>query len=831
MSSLQRPPSTQASAGAQSRPPEWPTIFDLPALTDEAGDAPEPFPGGEVAEVLGVARSGPDGASRIDLVLDRSLETYLKACREDPRAFEGTREILDRGGDADWQISVLAHIASAYSPASDSRAARLIDEASRGLRADPARFADGNAFLDLLERIGAELRDTGRKLARVHLMATLENTLHCYAIPAGSEPHELIHRYIGNLRHRPGDRIDQDQFRHIVRRVAGEVHRAELRRHPAWVEASRAPRETKRAPTECMMHWIATLARAVQEGGLPGQANRCEELLSDAKKRWLSHAMGFAETREFFASLKEQLETERPELAEVAGRLLSQMPGSPEENRDLVSHWASTLAQAADASTLDTAQQELCAGLLSTAREYLERQAEPAPESVRALLSSAESRLTAAGIADLGQLAGTLAARAHTKEQDELTLDKEALAFATRLHDNVYGRVFNSALVKSLVERPTSGVIAAASAMSKWLEQSLLREPLDAQCVWSLRGVHYMVTDYPRPWMSAVPGLLELQRVDKRDVHAIAAVIRNFLQQEDKNGPECIAVPYLIAVGFADLRKALRPSWSEAANGKYSSLLIPRRDRLDNLEDVPTSMLGSANGLYSSGRIVRTEYDKKVQEVRHIRRQLKAGAPKLNQGGVTLPHQPPVIEEDWMIRAIRPSTQVRPNFAHLMEEAGGPSTAPRRRNTLKETTRRFLAKGMTFGTDLSGVTNLFLHAVDDAMAKGFPVDAKSALLLAAMYLGYDGGHSLAEVLWVANALDGKDEGQLDLELELRNAPEPEQFIADYNWLYVLGDDNDVETHIDEAFDATTAYLEKYSYYWSPVGGEEAENVARARASA
>ena len=66
-----------------------------------------------------------------------------------------------------------------------------------------------------------------------------------------------------------------------------------------------------------------------------------------------------------------------------------------------------------------------------------------------------------------------------------------------------------------------------------------------------------------------------------------------------------------------------------------------------------------------------------------------------------------------------------------------------------------------------------LKAMQDA---GAQIDTKNFLLGAMMFLVYDGGHSIHEVLWTANQLDE----QLGLNLGLGGDPEhPEDFVADY----------------------------------------------------
>lgn len=828
---------------APPRPQSAPTIHDLLDFAQLARDEPG-------AEVLGIERKGSDGATRTDFLLDKLLRENLS----DPYGSSIAEEVRTGNFGAERQLEILAQIDEHYSPQAQSRAARLIAEARQHLGNDPSHFTDGNAFIALLEDIGKDLLDNGRRLARSGLVAALQNILRDYGVPPDSDLHGAIRKEIEALSDEPTAALRGSRFCTLVQDTA-----TNLRTFP-WPHlpvASSAPREARRTPTECMMHWIATLHHMKGNAGPDTElAGRCDTLLKDARSRWLSHRLTFGETRTFFASRQAELASSLPSLAAAAGRLLSQMPGSPDENRDKVSHWVFELEEAAGKAPAGGPVHTLCSQLAVDARACLEKNTGASHDSVATLLEGARKRLLDNALnglrvsaperlvkrapdqlldsvrerlrrldrdekrqpgerfLELSDLAGRLAESVHGGEQDKLTLDKDKLFFKTRLHDNVYGRVFSSALMKSLVDEPTAGIRKAAAGLAKWLAPYLLYDPEDKFGAKILKAAHRTINEKPRPWMSAVPALAAFGKQNHRDVPGLIQSMKSLLYAEKTTGADCIAIIYLLATRFADPLDDPRPDWRDRAEQTYNSLIRPERERLDNLTDVPKAMREKALELRLRGRITRDQRLKIYQQADEAGKLMKASAQKVRQGGITLPHQPPVIEEDWMIPASRPSMQYKPSFeVPTQAEGAASSAAPAAPRTFKETTRRFLAHGIPYASDISGVTNLFLHALDDANKQDCAIDPTNALILAAMYLNYDGGHSLHEVLWVANALDGKEENQISMGLELGRSEsgDPEEFVADYNWLYNA---EDLGPHIDEAFEATIAYLQKYSYYWN-----------------
>lgn len=60
----------------------------------------------------------------------------------------------------------------------------------------------------------------------------------------------------------------------------------------------------------------------------------------------------------------------------------------------------------------------------------------------------------------------------------------------------------------------------------------------------------------------------------------------------------------------------------------------------------------------------------------------------------------------------------------------------------------------------------------------YGVSSIEFLMNTMLYLVYDGGHSMHEVMWVANSLDA----ELKLGLNLGDPSNPVEFVSDYNQL-------------------------------------------------
>lgn len=119
---------------------------------------------------------------------------------------------------------------------------------------------------------------------------------------------------------------------------------------------------------------------------------------------------------------------------------------------------------------------------------------------------------------------------------------------------------------------------------------------------------------------------------------------------------------------------------------------------------------------------------------------------------------------------------------------------------------------LPYASGVSGTTNIMMHMYKFLKDEGMnDVGSREFLMNTTLFLVYDGGHSMHEVMWTANQLDRK----LGLGLNLGDPSKPNQFVADYIKL-VNGCEpkmkSKMEAAMDKAWKDTQRYLEDHSYF-------------------
>jgi hypothetical protein len=404
-------------------------------------------------------------------------------------------------------------------------------------------------------------------------------------------------------------------------------------------------------------------------------------------------------------------------------------------------------------------------------------------------LATAKDTCNKAGVTTLEDLCKAL-------DKDLPATDAEAPV--TRLHDNPYGRVFDSALISNLVKTPPDGVKKAIKAAAGGFQQFLATADVTKVEAAAADIQHYLkgegTTEDPRFWIDQVPDLVRLRDADPTDA---VKIVNEFLAADKKTGPECIAVPWLMVKMSTDKLKAVAP-WMPKANANYQFIL----DARFNVQPKIKEQMATPTNLASEG------------------------------SGITLKHQPTAVEGEGYTRAsTRPANKNLPgvNRDKKDDTALGAKTEPM---------RRALEHGLPYGSGASGSTNVMLHLLEHLNTKGANIDTKDMLLGTSMFLIADGGHSLQEVLYAANAVDGK----LGLNLGLPGG-KPEEFVADYGaFVNMFGDTETgkvLQKSADSAMDRVTEYFEEHSYYskqdkgsaatvtsdWQPASGAKTTGTA------
>lgn len=331
----------------------------------------------------------------------------------------------------------------------------------------------------------------------------------------------------------------------------------------------------------------------------------------------------------------------------------------------------------------------------------------------------------------------------------------------TRLNDNIYGRVFDSAFVTTLVKNPPKEVQNAMTSMANGLAEYLDTLNLssnDSQKI-SAEIKDLLVRSDHRFWFPATPELESISRTDDEDV--VKGLI-DYLLKEKKSGYECISVPYLI-VKLGNILKDNRifAPWVIESTFNFFFNLEPQ-----------------AKGL----RIVNE------------------GAPlKTKDAGITLHYQPSENEEEWMVPSARPTINRKPD----LEKSNLSSDQ-------KKSLKTQMEHGIPWASGMSGSTNICMYARDyfNSLA---PIDLNATILGTIMFLVHDGGHSLHEPLWALSQITKK----LDLNLDLGSGDDLPGFISDYEKFQQVFTGNlhlEVKNAFDQAFERVNEYYGEHSFY-------------------
>lgn len=385
-------------------------------------------------------------------------------------------------------------------------------------------------------------------------------------------------------------------------------------------------------------------------------------------------------------------------------------------------------------------------------------------DETRKFLTDAATECTQAKLSNLAELCNTLL--------DSLP-EKNADMPATRLHDNIYGRVFDTKFIADLVANPPAEVKSSMQVSGRAIADLMDNDNKDdvrPQTKFAGNKIkEYLSTKDPRFWLPKVPGLEKVR--DAKSTDEAFTELKNFLRSDMTNGQDCVAMPYVLCKLSLYLKAIGGAPWMFDANDNYEKVIMKQAGR-----EAP--MAPEDQKLATDG------------------------------AGITLRHQPAAVAEDWMVPSQRPATVNRPKI-------GGDDMAGRNKPTDDRTSdaiQQALAHGAPYASGASGSTNIMLHLLKYLNDKGSAIDTKNYLLGTMMFLVYDGGHSMHEVLWTANQLNTKLGLNLDLGAVSTN---PADFVADYEKFAALFTGNTgtaVQAAMDSAWKDTGKYFGAHSVY-------------------
>jgi len=524
--------------------------------------------------------------------------------------------------------------------------------------------------------------------------------------------------------------------------------------------ASFANRDAPLMPVNAMVMWASYIDEQKKEIG----DIHANHLMSTVKNYFLQGERNLDEVMQCFNAMKEYCTTNGLfAAAEEIDRVVEKMPSHAYLN--------------------NLVRNDVLQEFIEKIRQQIELQPEANKLISRLRLGRLENeiiRSSAKGKLDLKEQLLKLAEKCRKKKFDDLAKNAEDLAhdipqkpmmfLRASLNHNNYGRVFETEFVKALFASSPAplinGVKTFGEEFVKWMDnffktrgykqvafQALNTQDEDLQSLW-LKGERS-----PSPLLNA---FLNAENPDKK-----YRALQEFFENP-QSGYDCATQMFIVRNMFMDLMPSpenpLRPDraiWesnfpsNESHYNYKTQVLIPRAQREKN---------------------------------RRLAEKINSFGP--SHAGITLPGQLPA----WTVghgEDNRPVSRYRPSLAW----PGG------------EVVNHMLNQGFPHVAGVSGSAASLIFLLAALREKNPDIDSAAAVVSMAMYMNRIGGHSMYEVLSIANDLNGQL--NLNLNVSLGQTNEDGMFTPDFNKLIELSPNPEwiagLRQAVDTAWNETIAY--------------------------
>ena len=334
------------------------------------------------------------------------------------------------------------------------------------------------------------------------------------------------------------------------------------------------------------------------------------------------------------------------------------------------------------------------------------------------------------------------------------------------LADNMYGAAFDSFWVDALVERQNSkSIFSTMENVGKGLSLMLKQDLPSYTRSRFLEILINEIRNNPRFWNSKARSLYQVEVA--RDYDTAWNELHYVLNQKIENGYDAILISSLTIMIFISYRGTcshhkITQHWLDANQANYSNVL-------DDYQ--------KANG-------IRHVYNKSSKHVA--------------TSGITQIHHPPTNPQSSTLN-FRWALDRKPDLS------GGVS-------------RTLLEHGLPYAGGVSGSANIIagtlVHLIKDLNVR---IDPKEAILGIIMFVVYEGGHSIHEVLWTLYERELQDKYYLSLGLQL--VPPGEKplrglFVSDYEHFIKMYHGTEAGLALsnarNDAWQKTLEYFNKHS---------------------
>jgi len=349
-------------------------------------------------------------------------------------------------------------------------------------------------------------------------------------------------------------------------------------------------------------------------------------------------------------------------------------------------------------------------------------------DSIKSLLELAEGEFASVGLEQLQINASSL-----LKELKSHGLNGPPLA---RLHDNIYGRVWESAINAALVDDMPPMVLESVRILQNEFAQVIDRIPDHLEHIICENIFNSLAAESSRSWLDK----------DSR--------LRNFMKLTNPNRQDLLNI-------FS----------GAVTNGQEANIVFFMGMKLF------LAFQDAAPG-YFSWTPVKAWYEQEIVPIKGDIKFTEVASGNWVGSGITLAHQPPIDDAP---------ASMRPVVNRVWDLDAGREAGTTSPNMLA------LHCGLPYCTGISGCTFLYARFCMDITRRGRKLDVPHALLGLFIYLVYSGGHTWHECLQTINYL----ESQLAIGI-LPEHTDPNTYVSDYAQFISIFDGTTTKEHLTAA---------------------------------
>lgn len=282
---------------------------------------------------------------------------------------------------------------------------------------------------------------------------------------------------------------------------------------------------------------------------------------------------------------------------------------------------------------------------------------------------------------DLAQQLEPLGLQELSTHAKKLAQEADQTKQVTQLHDNTFGRQFETHFVDALVEQPPAAALDAARTTGQYLTQSLQamdeqeRGTALAQIAKSLRNDH-------RPWTAEVPAIAQFIQNPSLDNY------RALMSPQDMSGYQMMAIT-MVGVKTA-LEMPLDTPWLLQANDNYQQVVTQARSAVGTALGEGVSMVAQVS-LELTDRLNKLlesqlqTVDRHGEEGARLQAQFKALAEPIQDPERTLRH---VADLRQLLQNLERSAAEVPGLQAILDDIGQQYAQESDDKTLEKTEQR-----------------------------------------------------------------------------------------------------------------------------------------------